>query len=69
MKRIVCLKGDGIGPEIMDSAIKVLEAVSDNFKYTLVYEDFDGVAIDNHRVPFTDKLKAELKTCDAASLA
>ena len=69
MKRIVCLKGDGIGPEIMDSAIKVLEAVSDNFKYTLVYEDFGGVAIDNHGVPFTDKLKEELKNCDAVLLA
>ncbi len=42
MKRykIAVIKGDGIGPEIIDEAIKVLDAVSANADYEFVYEEY-----------------------------
>ncbi len=50
MKKIAVLAGDGIGPEVMREAIKVLDAVSQQFVLSLHYEyaDVGGCAIDNH---------------------
>lgn len=50
MKKVAVLAGDGIGPEVMAEAIKVLDAVSAKFSFELNYEtaDVGGIAIDNH---------------------
>ncbi|HIJ91050.1 MAG: 3-isopropylmalate dehydrogenase [Desulfobulbaceae bacterium] len=50
MKKIAVLAGDGIGPEVMQEAIKVLDAVQKKFGFSLTYEhaDVGGCAIDNH---------------------
>ncbi len=50
MKKIAVLAGDGIGPEVMQEAIKVLDAVQKKFGFSLAYEhaDVGGCAIDNH---------------------
>jgi len=50
MKKIAVLAGDGIGPEVMTEAIKVLDAVQKKFDFELSYEyaDVGGIAIDNH---------------------
>ena len=50
MKKIAVLAGDGIGPEVMTEAIKVLDAVHKKFDFELSYEyaDVGGIAIDNH---------------------
>jgi len=50
MRKIAVLQGDGIGSEIMDEAVKVLDAVQKKFSFELVYEyaDVGGIAIDNH---------------------
>ena len=50
MKKIAVLAGDGIGPEVMAEAIKVLDVVQKKFDFTLSYEyaDVGGIAIDNH---------------------
>jgi 3-isopropylmalate dehydrogenase len=50
MKKIAVLQGDGIGPEVMDEAVKVLDAAQKKFSFELVYEyaDVGGIAIDNH---------------------
>ena len=50
MKKIAILAGDGIGPEVMAEAIKVLDAAQKKFDFSLSYEDADvgGIAIDNH---------------------
>jgi len=50
MKNIAILPGDGIGPEVMKEAIKVLDAAQDKFSFKLSYKyaDVGGVAIDNH---------------------
>lgn len=50
MKKIAVLAGDGIGPEVMAEAIKVLDAAQKKFDFELSYESADvgGIAIDNH---------------------
>lgn len=50
---IAVLSGDGIGPEIMAEAIKVLDAVQQKYSFKLNYRTFDvgGIAIDNHGTP------------------
>jgi len=50
MKKVAVLAGDGIGPEVMAEAIKVLDVAQKKFDFTLSYEyaDVGGIAIDNH---------------------
>ncbi len=50
MKKVAILAGDGIGPEVMQEAVKVLDAVQKKFSFELSYQyaDVGGVAIDNH---------------------
>lgn len=60
---VAVLSGDGIGPEVMAEAIKVLDVVQQKFNFKLNYRTFDvgGIAIDNHGTP----LPAEtLKGCE-----
>ncbi|WP_438862877.1 3-isopropylmalate dehydrogenase [Neptunicella sp.] len=47
---IAVLAGDGIGPEVMAQAIRVLDTVSEKFNLTfnLTHHDVGGIAIDNH---------------------
>ena len=63
MKKIAVLPGDGIGPEVMREAIKVLDAAQDLFSFTLEYinEDVGGIAIDNHGEALPSQT---LKTCE-----
>ncbi|MEA1922572.1 MAG: 3-isopropylmalate dehydrogenase [Pseudomonadota bacterium] len=48
MKKIAILAGDGIGPEVMREALKVLDIVQDKFSFQLEYcfADVGGCAID-----------------------
>jgi 3-isopropylmalate dehydrogenase len=50
MKKIAVLAGDGIGPEVMAEAIKVLDAAQKKFSFQLSFTSADvgGIAIDNH---------------------
>ena len=50
MFKIAVLPGDGIGPEVMEEALKVLEAAQEAFGFKLVYTtaDVGGIAIDRH---------------------
>ena len=52
-KRIAVLKGDGIGPEIVGEALKVLEAVAEKYGHHFAYNflDIGGIAIDKTGVP------------------
>jgi 3-isopropylmalate dehydrogenase len=53
--KLAVLPGDGIGPEVMIQAIKVLDAVKNKYSFDLIYEyaDVGGAAIDNqgHALP------------------
>jgi 3-isopropylmalate dehydrogenase len=46
--KVAVLAGDGIGPEVMREAIRVLDAVQDRFKFSLELEEarVGGIAID-----------------------
>ena len=50
MTQIAVLSGDGIGPEVMQEAVKVLEAAAAAYKLDLeyIYADVGGAAIDKH---------------------
>ncbi|MFZ0448326.1 MAG: 3-isopropylmalate dehydrogenase [Desulfatiglandaceae bacterium] len=63
MKKIAVLAGDGIGPEVMAEAIKVLGAAQEKFNFRLEYEfaDVGGVAIDNHGEALPE---STLKICE-----
>ena len=52
-KRIAVMKGDGIGPEIVNEALKVLETVASKYGHHFAYNfvDIGGVAIDNYGTP------------------
>lgn len=49
-KNIVCLPGDGIGTEVVASAVEVLKVIEEKYghKFNIIYKDFGGIAIDNH---------------------
>ncbi|MCU0848570.1 MAG: 3-isopropylmalate dehydrogenase [Spirochaetes bacterium] len=49
-KNIAVLPGDGIGPEVMAEAIKVLEKIAPSYdlKFKFKHADVGGAAIDNH---------------------
>lgn len=52
-KKIAIIKGDGIGPEIVDAALCVLNAIANKFSHTFEYDfvDMGGVAIDKFGEP------------------
>lgn len=55
-KNITVIKGDGIGPEIVNEAIKVLDAVAKKFGHKFNYTEIlmGGASIDVYGVPLTD---------------
>ena len=61
------IKGDGIGPEIVTEAIKVLDKIGEVYGHTYLYKDLllGGASIDVHGIPLTDETIAEAKKCDA----
>ena len=65
--KIGVIKGDGIGPEIIDEAIKVLDAVSVTQGFNLKYEEMllGGAAIDETGVPLPEDTIQGVKKCDA----
>jgi len=67
MYKIGIIKGDGIGPEIIDEAVNVLDAVSTKFGFELNYEEFllGGAAIDETGVPLPEETIAGVKRVDA----
>ncbi len=69
-KKIVVLKGDGIGPEIVDEAIKVLDKVCQKYGHTFTYEEVDmgGCSIDKFGEPITDEGLDKCKKCDSVLL-
>lgn len=63
--KIALLDGDGIGPEIMAEAVKILELVSSRNKvdFELIHGSFGASAYFDHGHPFPDATK---KLCDEA---
>ncbi|HEK2897914.1 TPA: 3-isopropylmalate dehydrogenase [Proteus mirabilis] len=64
---IAVLPGDGIGPEVMAQAQKVMKAVSKRFSLNITTKEYDigGIAIDNHGTPLPADTLAGCEQADA----
>lgn len=65
--KIAVLPGDGIGPEVMKEAIRVLDVVSKKFGFSIQKEwaDVGGVAYDNHGSPLPESTLKIAENSDA----
>lgn len=65
--KITCIPGDGIGPEIVAEAKKVLDATAAKFGHVMQYTDIlmGGASIDVHGVPLTEEAVETAKSADA----
>ena len=68
--RIVTLPGDGIGPEVMASAEKVLDKVASQFDHNLQIDErlMGGISIDQNGTALTDETLADCLKADAVLL-
>ena len=68
--QITVLKGDGIGPEIVDQAIKVLNKTAEKFDFKVNYQEeyIGGAAIDATGEPLPQKTVDSCKASDAVIL-
>ncbi len=66
-RKIILIPGDGIGPEIVGEARKVLDRVCQRYGHDFQYEEvlLGGASIDVHGVPLTDEAVARAKSGDA----
>ncbi|WP_018968927.1 3-isopropylmalate dehydrogenase [Rubritalea marina] len=64
--KISVLAGDGIGPEVMEQALRVLDAVSTTFDFQIEKQEalVGGAAIDAHGCPLPE---STVKTCEASA--
>jgi len=64
---ISIIKGDGIGPEIIDEAIKVLDAVSGSCDFTIDYKEYlmGGIAYDETGTPLPAETVTGVLNSDA----
>lgn len=67
---ITLIAGDGIGPEIVAEAVKVLNKVAEKYGHTFSYKEIlmGGCSIDAHGVPLTDEALEIAKSGDAVLL-
>ena len=65
--RIALIPGDGIGPEIVREAKKVLDRVCEKYGHTFTYEELllGGASIDAYGVPLTEETIEKAKAADA----
>lgn len=69
-KKIVLLKGDGIGPEIVDAAVRVLDKVGEVYGHSFSYDQqkIGGEAYDEYGKPLTYEILEACKNSDAILL-
>jgi len=70
MKKIMVLPGDGIGPEIVNETIKILDFLSSRYNLEINYEygDIGGIAIDKYGIPIKDETIEKCKNSNAVLL-
>lgn len=70
VKKIAVIAGDGIGPEVVDEAIKVLRKVEQVYGHRFEFEHglFGGIAIDEKGTPLPDETLAMCRNADAVLL-
>ncbi|MCI6432470.1 MAG: 3-isopropylmalate dehydrogenase [Oliverpabstia sp.] len=64
---VALIHGDGIGPEIVTEAKKILDKVCEVYGHSFTYKNvlLGGASIDVHGVPLTEEAVADAKSCDA----
>src|SRR5260221_143136 len=69
-KHILILPGDGIGKEITDEGVRVLQKIVQKFGHDFSFEEamIGGVAIDQTGSPLPDETLAKAKAADAILL-
>ncbi len=69
-KKILVLKGDGVGPEVIDCGLKVLKAIAhkSNLQFEIDFAEIGGAAIDKCGNPFPEETKAKLQDVSAVLL-
>ncbi|MFI5050834.1 MAG: 3-isopropylmalate dehydrogenase [Gaiellales bacterium] len=67
---VACLSGDGIGPEVMAEAGRVIDTAGELFGFRLrqVHLPFGGDAIDKYGDPFPSHVRAAVKASDSVLL-
>lgn len=67
---VACIPGDGIGPEIVAEAKKVLNKIAEKYGHEFDYTEvlMGGVSIDAHGVPLTDEALETARKSDAVLL-
>ena len=70
MKKIMVLPGDGIGPEIVDEALRIIDFFIEKSNLEISYEfgDIGGIAIDKYGIPLKDETLDMCKKSDAVFL-
>ena len=68
--KIALIRGDGIGPEVVGEAVKVMEAVGKKFGHSFSFEDvlMGGCAIDAVGKSYPEGTAEKCKACDAVLL-
>jgi 3-isopropylmalate dehydrogenase len=68
--KIAVIKGDGIGPDIVDQALKVLDTISEKYKHTFKYTELlaGGAALDAYNIPLPEETIKVCKESDAVFL-
>lgn len=70
LKNITVLKGDGIGPEVVDQAIKILQAIAIKYNHDFTFDEqlIGAIAIDETGSPLPEKTIESSKNADAILL-
>ncbi len=67
MYKVAVLAGDGIGPEVMKEAIKILDKISDIYQHSFQFQDalIGGAAYEKNKEHFPEESKAICQESDA----
>ncbi|QAA31141.1 3-isopropylmalate dehydrogenase [Clostridium manihotivorum] len=68
--KVAVIKGDGIGPEVVDEALKVLEVIGEKYNHKFEYKFLlaGGCAMDEKGTPLPEETLEECKKSDAVLL-
>ncbi|MBE0671789.1 MAG: 3-isopropylmalate dehydrogenase [Anaerolineales bacterium] len=68
--KITLLPGDGIGPEVVGEAVRVLEVIAAKYKHAFNFQErlMGGCSIDKYGSSLTDETLADCKSADAVLL-
>ncbi len=68
--KIALVPGDGIGPDIVEEAVRVLDRVASKFGHDIEYKEIDagGISIDKYGIPLTEDALESAKASDAVLL-